>query len=204
MLYLGLDREIPLSHHTIFFANDYRKNVRELFTEKKLSADDFSFYLQNASVTDPTLAPPGKSALYVLVPVPNQRSGIDWQREAPAFRRRVLALIEERTGLEGLERSIEAERMITPHDWEHQMNVYAGATFNLSHRWSQMLHRRPHNEFEEFRNCYLVGGGTHPGSGLPVIYESARISTDLIAQRFGAAPSRVAVQGPVASPAHSR
>jgi phytoene desaturase len=204
MLYLGLDREVPLSHHTIFFAKNYRKNVRELFNEKKLSTDDFSFYLQNASVTDPTLAPPGKSALYVLVPVPNQRSGIDWQREAPAFRRRVLALIEERTGLQGIERSIEVERVITPHDWEHQMHVYAGATFNLSHRWSQMLHRRPHNEFEEFRNCYLVGGGTHPGSGLPVIYESARISADLIAERFGAAPFREAVRGAVTSPAHSR
>jgi phytoene desaturase len=204
MLYLGLDREVPLSHHTIFFAKDYRKNVRELFNEKKLSTDDFSFYLQNASVTDPTLAPPGKSALYVLVPVPNQRSGIDWQREAPAFRRRVLALIEERTGLQDIERSIEVERVITPHDWEHQMHVYAGATFNLSHRWSQMLHRRPHNEFEEFRNCYLVGGGTHPGSGLPVIYESARISADLISQRFGAAPSRAAVRGSATSAAHSR
>jgi len=67
-----------------------------------------------------------------------------------------------------------------------------------------MLHRRPHNEFEEFRNCYLVGGGTHPGSGLPVIYESARISADLIAERFGAARSHLAVRGPVTSPAHSR
>jgi phytoene desaturase len=204
MLYLGLDREVPLSHHTIFFANDYRKNVRELFTEKKLPADDFSFYVQNASATDPTLAPPGKSALYVLVPVPNQRSGIDWQREAPGFRRRLLSVIEERTGIEGIERSIEVERAITPYDWQHQMNVYDGATFNLSHRWSQMLHRRPHNEFEEFRNCYLVGGGTHPGSGLPVIYESARISTDLIAERFGMAGAPANIPRRMAASAHPR
>lgn len=204
MLYLGVDRELPLAHHTIFFAKDYRKNVREIFTEKKLSTDDFSFYLQNASVTDPTLAPAGKSALYALVPVPNQRSGIDWQREAPAFRRRLLSLIEERAGIRGIEGSIEVERMVTPHDWQHRMNVYAGATFNLSHRWSQMLHRRPHNEFEEFRNCYLVGGGTHPGSGLPVIYESARISADLISKRFGVAAARDPVAQGTASPVHSR
>jgi phytoene desaturase len=190
MLYLGVNRRVPMSHHTVVFANDYRRNVRQIFKDKTLPDDDFSFYIQNASVTDPTLAPEGKSALYVLVPVPNQRSSIDWQQEAPAFRRRLLDLIATRTPLGDLEGAIEAEHMITPHDWESRHRVYAGATFNLSHGWSQMLHRRPHNEFEEFRNCYLVGGGTHPGSGLPVIYESARISSDLIATRFGAERAR--------------
>ncbi len=187
MLYLGLDREVPMNHHTIVFAKDYERNVREIFADKTLPRDDFSFYVQNASATDPTLAPPGKSAVYVLAPVPNQASGIDWQTEAPAFRRRLIELIERRTPLRDLETSIEAERMVTPLDWQNRHNVHLGATFNLSHRLSQMLYWRPHNEFEELRNCYLVGGGTHPGSGLPVIYESARISSALIAKRFGLA-----------------
>jgi phytoene desaturase len=191
MLYLGVNGRVPMDHHTIVFAKDYKKNVRQIFRDKVLPQDDFSFYVQNASVTDPTLAPAGKSALYVLVPVPNQSSGIDWHREAPEFRRRLLRLIEERTPLKNLEANIEVELLTTPQDWQERQNVYLGATFNLSHRWSQMLHRRPHNEFEEFRNCYLVGGGTHPGSGLPVIYESARIATDLISRRFGAVPLRM-------------
>jgi phytoene desaturase len=127
----------------------------------------------------------------VLVPVPNQTSGIDWPAAAPDFRRRVLRAIEERAGIDGLEGLIEAERMVTPADWQHAHNVHLGATFNLSHRASQMLYFRPHNEFEDLRNCYLVGGGTHPGSGLPVIYESARISADLIARRFGATAAPV-------------
>jgi phytoene desaturase len=186
MLYLGVNRRVPMSHHTIVFAQDYRRNLRDVFKNKRLPGDDLSFYIQNASITDPTLAPEGKSALYVLVPVPNQRSGIDWRSEAPAFRRRVLDLIAARTPLGNLEDSIEVEHMITPLDWQTRHHVYEGATFNLAHRLSQMLHRRPHNEFEEFRNCYLVGGGTHPGSGLPVIYESARISANLLAKRFGA------------------
>jgi phytoene desaturase len=189
MLYLGLSRRVPMSHHTIVFAKDYRRNVREIFKDKTLPQDDFSFYLQNASVTDPTLAPEGKSALYVLVPVPNQRARIDWQSEATGFRRRLLDLIAARTPLGELQGSIEFEHVITPQDWKTHHHVYEGATFNLTHRWSQMLHRRPHNEFEEFRNCYLVGGGTHPGSGLPVIYESARISSELIAARFGVEPA---------------
>ncbi|MBL8024638.1 MAG: phytoene desaturase [Elusimicrobia bacterium] len=184
MMYLGVNQKVPMNHHTIVFARDYKRNVREVFKEKVLSRDDFSFYIQNASVTDPTLAPEGKSALYVLVPVPNQKSGLNWEREKGPFREKVLRLIEERTPLKGLSSQIEEERIVTPADWENQGQVYLGATFNLAHRFSQMLYLRPHNEFEEFRNCYLVGGGTHPGSGLPVIYESARISSDLISRKF--------------------
>ncbi len=75
--------------------------------------------------------------------------------------------------------------MITPFDWENEIDVYKGATFNLGHNISQMLIFRPHNEFEEFKNCYLVGGGTHPGSGLPTIYQSGIISADLILKRDG-------------------
>ena len=86
----------------------------------------------------------------------------------------------EKLPLEGLNESIEAEKIITPDDWENQYSVYKGATFNLSHDIMQMLYFRPRNRFEEWKNCYLVGGGTHPGSGLPTIYESGRISADLI------------------------
>jgi hypothetical protein len=84
-----------------------------------------------------------------------------------------------------LRKHIEVEKMITPFDWENEMDVYKGATFNLGHNISQMLIFRPHNEFEEFKNCYLVGGGTHPGSGLPTIYQSGIISADLILKRDG-------------------
>ena len=75
--------------------------------------------------------------------------------------------------------------MITPLDWENEIDVYKGATFNLAHNVSQMLYFRPHNQFEEFNNCFLVGGGTHPGSGLPTIYESGRITADLIFKKDG-------------------
>lgn len=65
------------------------------------------------------------------------------------------------------------------------MSVFLGATFNMAHNWNQMLFLRPHNQFEEFQNCYLTGGGTHPGSGLPTIFESARISSNLICEKYG-------------------
>ncbi len=186
MLYLGLDKVYDIPHHNVFFADDYKTNVEDIFVRRVLSKD-FSFYIQNASITDPTLAPEGKSALYVLVPAPNNRGGINWEAEKAGFRNRLLDRIQKRTELKDIRQHIVVEKMITPADWESEYNVCVGATFNLKHNWSQMLYFRPRNQFEEFENCFLTGGGTHPGSGLPTIYESARISANLLCKKHGIA-----------------
>ncbi|MCK9608585.1 MAG: phytoene desaturase family protein [Methylomonas sp.] len=182
MLYLGLDKLYDLAHHTIVFAKDYTTNIRNIFSHKTLT-DDFSFYVQNACASDADLAPTGKSALYVLVPMPNNDSGLDWQAHCREVREQVLDTLGARLGLNDIREHIECEKIITPQTWESDEHVYKGATFSLSHKFSQMLYWRPHNRFEELENCYLVGGGTHPGSGLPTIYESARISSNLISKK---------------------
>ena len=180
MLYLGVNKRFDnLPHHTIWFAKDYRKNVEEI-TNAKLLSEDPSIYIQNAVVTDPTVAPEGKSTLYVLVPVPNNTSRIDWDNVSPKFREMILGMVAEKLGEPNLAALIEEERMITPKDWENDISVYKGATFNLGHQLTQMLAFRPRNKFEGLDRCWLVGGGTHPGSGLPIILESARITVNSI------------------------
>lgn len=183
MLYLGLDTIYEIPHHTIVFAKDYQTHIRTIFKQKTLTAD-FSFYVQNACVTDDSLAPAGKSALYVLVPMPNNESCIDWDTHCQNVREQVLDSLGARLGLQDIRQHIECEKIITPASWEYDEFVYKGATFSLSHKFSQMLYWRPHNQFEELDHCYLVGGGTHPGSGLPTIYESARISANLISRKY--------------------
>ncbi|WP_079525566.1 phytoene desaturase family protein [Solibacillus isronensis] len=182
MLYLGVNKRFDLPHHTIWFAKDYRKNVEEI-TKTKLMSEDPSIYIQNAVVTDETVAPKGKSTLYILVPVPNNMSGIDWSEKAGPFRDMVLNMVADKLGVKDIWEYIEEERMITPADWERDIHVYKGATFNLGHQLSQMLVFRPRNKFEELDHCWLVGGGTHPGSGLPIILESARITANGILQQ---------------------
>jgi phytoene desaturase len=184
MLYLGLDKLYKLPHHTIFFADRYRANVDNIFKNKRLT-QDISVYVRNASVTDPSLAPKGHSALYILVPVANLSSGIDWAKEKSAFRNLVLKTLAEKSPLKDLEKHIVVEKIITPAEWESDYHVFYGATFNLSHALKQMLYFRPHNRFEELEHCYLTGGGTHPGSGLPTIYESGRITANMISRRHG-------------------
>lgn len=184
MLYLGLDTCYAEPHHQIVFAEDYRTNIEDIVQLRPLS-EDFSFYVRNASVNDAALAPPGHSAVYILVPVANRRSGVSWDAGAvKAMRDRVLKKLAARTSMTDVEAHIREERAITPADWEERYCVYHGATFNLSHNLGQMLYFRPHNRFEEVEDCYLAGGGTHPGSGLPTIYESGRITADLITRRY--------------------
>ncbi len=179
MLYLGIEGSVDIPHHSIYFAENYRANVEDVFKNFRLS-EDLSVYVQNASVTDPTLAPEGHSALYVLVPVANNKAGIPWDAQAAPYRERVLDVLEERIPLPDLRSRIRTEVSIDPAKWEDGYSVYKGATFNLGHNLGQMLYFRPRNRFEELANVYLAGGGTHPGSGLPTIWESGRISANLI------------------------
>ena len=126
--------------------------------------------------------------LYVLVPGTHLHSKVDWSRETARFRALILKQIAK-AGFTGVERRIRYERVITPADWDQKYEIHQGATFNLAHSLGQMLNLRPHNRFEDCDDMYLVGGGTHPGSGLPVIFESARISSRLLLADFGLASS---------------
>ena len=188
MLYLGIKGELPdLAHHTIYLSKDYRRNVQEI-EEGLVPPGEPSFYVQNACVTDPALAPPGYSTLYILVPVGNRvGDGVDWAAEQAKYRALALQRLE-RLGVHDIEKRIVFEKVMTPTDWEADLNVFRGATFNLAHSLRQMLHFRPRNRFEDLDGVYLVGGGTHPGSGLPVIFESARITSRLLADDLGLQP----------------
>ncbi len=190
MLYLGLDKiyeDEP--HHHVLFADDYHQNLRDIQAEKIVSSDA-SIYIRNSSVTDPTVAPEGHSQLYILVPTINTRHGNPWEDDQEAYREKILDRIIENTGMKDLRDHIVEERCITPRGWE-EANIFIGATFNLAHTMDQMLYLRPRNRLNGFENIYLVGGGTHPGSGLPTIYESARISANLICESHGVKRDRV-------------
>ncbi len=180
MMYLGIEGRIDdLEHHTIFLAEDYVRNIAEIEAGNVLTEAP-SFYVQNACVTDPGLAPDGHSTLYVLVPVPHHTGRIDWTDSASAsYRGRVLERLKQ-IGIADIEKRIRFEQTTTPLNWQHDHQIYNGATFNLTHSLGQMLLLRPKNRFDELDGVYLVGGGTHPGSGLPVIFESAKITARLI------------------------
>lgn len=191
MLYLGIEGKVDLPHHTICIADDYENNLKQITTTGELPQNP-SVYVCNPSALDPTLAPPGHSALYVLVPITNLKhsdeQGVDWEAEKARYRELTLNRLDQLLGEKHLGKNfrqrIRTEVVYTPKTWEG-MNINFGATFNLAHNLGQMLHKRPQNKLPFAENVYLVGGGTHPGSGLPTIFLSAQISSRLLCESTG-------------------
>jgi phytoene desaturase len=172
--YFGTRRsytEVP--HHTILLGPRYRELLEDIF-ERKVLSPDFSLYLHRPTATDPSLAPPGCDAFYVLSPVPNLDSGTDWARAAEPYRR-ALAQHLAATVLPGLEDEIVTSRVMTPQDFHDGLLSYKGAAFGMEPVLSQSAWFRPHNRSEDIERLYLVGAGTHPGAGLPGVLSSARV-----------------------------
>jgi phytoene desaturase len=172
--YFGTRRRYPeVGHHTILLGPRYRELLADIFQRKRL-ADDFSLYLHRPTATDPSLAPAGCDAFYVLSPVPNLLGGQDWAAEAEPYRRRIAGALEASI-LPGLGGAIATSRVTTPLEFQNRLNSCHGAAFGLEPILTQSAWFRPHNRSEDIRNLFLVGAGTHPGAGLPGVLSSARV-----------------------------
>lgn len=172
--YFGTNRQYPdVPHHTILMGPRYRELLHDIF-EKKILAKDFSLYLHRPTASDPTLAPPGCDAFYVLSPVPHQDSGIDWTTRAAAYKAAIAEHLD-RTMMPGFREHIVTEKLITPIDFENRLSSAKGAAFGLEPTLLQSAWFRPNNRSEDIENLFIVGAGTHPGAGVPGVVSSARI-----------------------------
>ncbi|MDP9470076.1 MAG: phytoene desaturase [Chloroflexota bacterium] len=185
VIYFGTDRRYrgtdgpTLAHHDIILGPRYGDLLGDIFSRKTL-AEDFSLYLHMPTLTDPSLAPDGCEAFYVLAPVPHLGGKTDWTQAAKPYRDRIMGFLEERY-LPGLSKHLVAEHMIDPRHFRDTLNSYLGSAFSVEPILTQSAWFRPHNRSEELPNLYFVGAGTHPGAGLPGVLSSAKIADDLIA-----------------------
>jgi len=172
--YFGTRRQYPeVLHHTMVLGPRYRELLDDIF-ERKVLADDFSLYLHRPTATDPSLAPPGCDAFYVLSPVPHLDSGTDWRTAAEPYRQAIARRLAD-TLLPGLESEVISSRCLTPQDFQDRLLSWRGAAFGMEPVFTQSAWFRPHNASEEVAGLYLVGAGTHPGAGLPGVLSSARV-----------------------------
>ena len=184
VMYFGTNRRWDnLAHHTILFGNRFKGLLNDIFRGNALPKD-FSLYLHAPTVTDPSLAPPGSEAFYVLSPVPHLgRAKVDWEAVASEYGDSILASLEEH--LPGLRRSIVTRRHFTPLDFQSELNAFHGSAFSIAPTLTQSAYFRPHNKSERIPGLYIVGSGTHPGAGVPGVINSAKATCGLIAQDFG-------------------
>ena len=172
--YFGSTRTFPeVAHHTIVLGERYKGLLNDIFRKKRL-ADDFSLYLHAPTRTDPSLAPPGHEALYVLSPVPNNRAGVDWRRQAEPYFQKVLEELDRRV-LPGITSTVTTPSFLTPHEFEHDLRSVDGAAFGPEPRLTQSAYFRYHNQCGDVGGLYFVGAGTHPGGGVPGVLSSARV-----------------------------
>jgi phytoene desaturase len=177
--YFGTRRRYEdVYHHTMLLGPRYEGLLKDIFGRKRL-AEDFSLYLHRPTMTDPSLAPPGCDAFYVLSPVPHLGSGTDWARQAEPYRAAIQKRLEE-TVLPGLGESLATSHVLTPQDFRDRLLSLNGAAFSLEPRLFQSAWFRPHNRSEEVEGLYLVGAGTHPGAGVPGVISSARVLDQIV------------------------
>jgi phytoene desaturase len=177
--YFGTSRKYDdVAHHTILLGPRYEELLRDIF-ERKVLADDFSLYLHRPTATDPSLAPAGCDAFYVLSPVPHLSSAVDWSTHAEAYRAKIERHLAS-TILPGLGDHVVASRTMSPLHFRDELLSERGAGFGLEPVLTQSAYFRPHNESEEVRGLYLVGAGTHPGAGVPGVLSSAKVLDRLV------------------------
>ena len=167
-----------IAHHTICFGNSYQDHLKKIF-EDKILTDDISYYLHRPTATDPGMAPENHDAFYVLVPVPNNLSGINWKEKGDSFKDLVIAKMEKTT-LPNLRENIVSDFYLTPDYFEQELSTLHGSGFSIQPKFTQSAYFRFHNQSEIFSNMFFVGAGTHPGAGMPGVLSSAKVLDKLL------------------------
>lgn len=162
-----------IEHHTIKFGNKYKEHLDDIFNNKKLN-NDISYYLHRPTATDKSMAPDGHDCFYVLVPVPNNQSKIDWSLEGEKMKNLVVEKME-RDLMPNLKENIVEDFYLTPDYFEKDLNTKYGSGFSIQPKFSQSAYFRFHNKSEIYNNLYFVGAGTHPGAGVPGVLSSAKV-----------------------------
>lgn len=182
MFYWGVDKQYPqIAHHNVFLGGDYKASFDQIFNGNTLPEVP-SFYVHAPARTDKSAAPEGQDTLYVLVPVGHldARNEQDWDALVRRARETVLARLDKELGVNDLKAHIKFEIVYQPKVWKERFNLEKGAAFGLSHNFTQVGYLRPQNRHKKYRNLYFAGASTHPGTGLPIVLLSAKLTTQRI------------------------
>jgi phytoene desaturase len=164
-----------VEHHNLHFGRAWKGAFDALLRDGTRMPDP-SLLVTSASVTDPSLAPPGGSTLYALEPVPNLEGVVNWKRDRTQIQDDLVA----RVGRLGYPvDDVMVERFVDPEDWA-AAGLERGTPFALAHRFFQSGPFRPRNVDPRVPGLVLVGMGTVPGVGVPMVLTSGRLAADRV------------------------
>ncbi len=169
-----------VGHHTIFLPDDFKGAFDDL-TKNKRIPESLPFYVAVASTSDPSLAPPGDASLFVLVPTPvlsDLGEDFDWPAAVAKIRKTVL----DRIGLNP--QRIAVEHVWTPVEWARRFGLHDGSAFGAAHTLFQVGPFRSKNYAPETTGMYYTGASTTPGTGMPMVVLSGRLTAERIAMHY--------------------
>lgn len=180
VVHFGVEGSWPgIPHHTILFGPRYKGLLQDIY-EHGVLPRDFSIYLHHPTVTDPSMAPAGKSTFYALVPVAHMgKLTVDWEQIGPLLEKRILDEVGRRL-IPDIHDRIVTRFHYAPRDFALDLNAYLGSAFSLEPVLAQSAWFRAHNRDDKISNFYLVGAGTHPGAGIPGVVGSAKATAGLM------------------------
>jgi phytoene desaturase len=180
VVHFGIEGTWPgIPHHMILFGPRYKGLLDDIYTHGVLP-EDFSIYLHHPTVTDPGMAPEGKSTFYALVPVAHMgKLSVDWDVVGPQLEKRILDEVGRRL-IPDIHDRIVTSFHYSPKDFSQDLNAHLGSAFSLEPVLTQSAWFRGHNRDDVIGNFYLVGAGTHPGAGIPGVVGSAKATAGLM------------------------
>ncbi len=179
--YWGIKGKVDhLGHHTIFLPTDYKGAFDDLFKQKRIP-EQLPFYISLPSETDSSLAPSGDTAAFVLVPTPllSELPEVDWKHTVQTVKEHVLARLQTHK-IEIKAQQIIFEEVYTPADWSKRFGLYDGSAFGGAHTLFQVGPFRPRNYSSEVRGLYYTGASTTPGTGMPMVILSGKLTAERI------------------------
>ena len=175
--YLGLDTIIDeLAHHTFFFDGDWDAHFDAVYKSGAPISNPL-FYVHSPSVTDAATAPPGQSALFILVPIaPNS---VDDEHMRERYFEACCTRIAQKIGRD-IRPHIRIQRSMATADFAQCYNAFQGNAFGLGHTLLQTGAFRPRNKSRTVDNLYYCGQYTIPGTGTTM----SMISGEVVARRI--------------------
>ncbi len=173
-VHFGLEGSWPgIPHNSVLFGPRYKGLLEDIFEHGVLPRDQIIF-LQHPTVTDPTVAPPGKSTFRATIPVANQaKLPIDWDQSGPLIERRILEEVGRRL-IPDIDDRIAVKFHTAPRDAALELSSWAGSGFGLEPVLGQSLLLRLPVRDARIRNLYFAGAGIQPGGGVAGALASAK------------------------------
>lgn len=181
LFYLGVNKRIPnLSHHNLFFDEDFKQHAHEIYTEPSWPSKPL-FYVSAPSVTDPSVAPEGSENIFLLIPIAPDLEDSEAIREK--YYHILMERLEKHTGIE-IRSHVVYKKSYALDNFKSDYNAYKGNAYGLANTLMQTAFLKPTLKSKKIKNLYYTGQLTVPGPGVPPSLISGLVVADEVAKEI--------------------